>query len=557
MKKRIIAAASVCALAVCMTGAGKAWTLTDLQALRTGILTTGAPAVYDLDNNGEVDVFDLGLMKRAMSDTGELTTQTIPITAENAKLQSRTVMQDDVLWLVQSGSAAEFNVRGRSAVLTLKGGAGSKSEHDFCPRYAVYVNGELLCDEIMDEASRTVELWKDKEQTATVKVMLLSEAMYDGIGISGVTTESSAVTPVTPAAKNDLRIEFIGDSITCAYGVEGASQGESFKTTTENFSKSYAYLTAQKLGADYMTCCYSGHGIVSGYTSDGAKNAESLIPDCYELTSKYQGYKTAWDFAEPCDAVVINLGTNDINYVAKDPEERGAEFVEAYKAFLKTVRKHNPDAAIICTVGTMGGDEVYTFIEQAVSEYGDDKVSCYFSKTHSMADGMGSDWHPSEKTQQNSAYVLADKISKALGIESDGIGLNAADEAAYDLVQENGANAAHYVSDFDKSFWVNTVTGGSAPTDVQAVLSGMTLKKGGTYKLSFDCSGAESEFPVVVRSGKTTIFEGTAEAATADVHFEETFTVDAAYTDAQIAFLLGGKDSYSVTLRNIALVRVK
>ena len=124
-------------------------------------------------------------------------------------------------------------------------------------------------------------------------------------------------------------------------------------------------------------------------------------------------------------------------------------------------------------------------------------------------------------------------------------------------MQENGANAAHYVSDFDKSFWVNTVTGGSAPTDVQAVLSGMTLKKGGTYKFSFDCSGAESEFPVVVRSGKTMIFEGTAEAATADVHFEETFTVDAAYTDAQIAFLLGGKDSYSVTLRNIALVRVK
>ena len=229
--------------------------------------------------------------------------------------------------------------------------------------------------------------------------------------------------------------------------------------------------------------------------------------------------------------------------------------MEAYKDFLKLVRSHEPDAAIICTVGTMGGDDVYKLIGQAVSECGDAKVSCYFSKTHSMADGLGSDWHPSEKTQQNSAFVLADKISRALGMESDMIGLNAADEASYDLVQEGTANAAHYVSDFDKSFWVNTVTGGTAPTDVQAVLSGITLRKG-TYKLTFDCTGAESEFPVVIRSGQTAVYEGTGTAAADGAQFEETFTVDAAYDGAELAFLLGGRDSYSVTLRNISLVRI-
>ena len=86
-------------------------------------------------------------------------------------------------------------------------------------------------------------------------------------------------------------------------------------------------------------------------------------------------------------------------------------------------------------------------------------------------------------------------------------------------------------------------------------LEGITLKAG-EYQLSFDAAGADSEFPVVVRSGKALLFEGTASAGTDGVHFEETFTVDAASEDAELAFLLGGKDSYSVTLRNIALVRV-
>ena len=66
MKKRILLAAAVFAMSFCATGAARSWTITDLQTLQTGILTTGAPAVYDLDNSGEVDVFDLGLMKRAL-----------------------------------------------------------------------------------------------------------------------------------------------------------------------------------------------------------------------------------------------------------------------------------------------------------------------------------------------------------------------------------------------------------------------------------------------------------------------------------------------------------
>ena len=78
--------------------------------------------------------------------TTEAMLQSISVTSDNAKLQSRTVIKDDVLWLVQSGSSAEFNISGRNASLTLAGSSGIKSDEAHRPRYAVYIDDKLICD---------------------------------------------------------------------------------------------------------------------------------------------------------------------------------------------------------------------------------------------------------------------------------------------------------------------------------------------------------------------------------------------------------------------------
>ncbi len=343
----------------------------------------------------------------------EVMMQSIPITSDNAKLQSRTVTKDGVLWLVQSGSAAEFTVSGKNASLTLAGSSAIKTDEAHRPRYAVYADDKLICDVVMDKQEETVSLWADTDKTAVIKVMLLSEAQFGGVGIRSVNAESSSAQPVTPTDEASLKIEFIGDSITCAYGVEGKF-GDTFSTAAENFTKSYAYLTAKALEADYTTCCYSGYGIVSGFSADGSKNEKDLLPDCYGISSNYADYGTDWDFSEQCDVVVVNLGTNDINYVAADPEAHGKEFTNGYKAFLQNVREKRPDAAIICTVGTMGGDDVYKLIEEAIAELGDEKMTSFFSPSQSPLDDMGTDGHPSKKAQQYIADILTDKIRNLL-----------------------------------------------------------------------------------------------------------------------------------------------
>lgn len=570
-KKIICSAAALAVVAFCGTSASAAarYTADDALHLRNAIMCSESfTASDDINGDGSVDVFDLCCLRRELLSKGEFTEQSFPITDNYVKTTGRTYSDSSAEWLIQSGSSVEFTVSGKSAEIILKGYYGIDNDENYRPRYAVLVDDEVILDATMGESEKTIVLFSgNTSRTAKVKVILLSESMYGAVGVSEITVNSDSAVPVIPTKENDLCIEFIGDSITCAYGVEGASSSESFKTTTENFMKSYAYLTAKKLNADYSTVCYSGHGIVSGYTSSGEKNSESLIPECYTLIGKSDAYASEWDFSSrKNDVVVINLGTNDTNYVQASPDTRSQEFIDGYIDFLGTIREKNPEAYIICTLGTMGGEDIYLLVEEAVNSYkstsGDERIMCYQSATQNVADGLGSDWHPSAVTQQNSAYVLADKICQALGIESDQIGLDVAADASYELAldSEKGGNAASYFSDYDKSFWINMVTGGSSPDAVEAVISGIELKKDGIYRLEFDYTTTEGEeVPVLIRSSSDRLKEYFSDSVTGTgekTHFSAELTAPEADDNISISFQLGGTDYYSFTIYNLRLVKI-
>lgn len=543
------------------------YTASDLGGLRDTLFGI-APETEEQDVNGDgsVDVFDLVAMRKELLGSGEFTESAVPVTDEYVNFIGRYSLKGETAWLVQSGSAVEFTVSGKSAEVTLAGDSCINSDEKYRPRYAVIVDGEIILDELMSEKTKTVELFSGEEtRTATVKVIHLSEANNGAIGVSGIKVQSDSPVPVAPTPEKDLKIEFIGDSITCAYGVEGTSAYENFKTSTENFMKSYAYLTAEKLDAEYSAVSYSGHGIVSGYSSDGEKVSDQTVPPYYENVGKLPDYAEKWDFeANPNDVVVINLGTNDSSYTSGDAEKE-AEYTELYTEFLKTVRKNNPDAYIICTLGTMGGTELCPCIDKAVADFkaetGDERVMSYQSVTQNPDDGLGSDWHPSAVTQQKSAYVLADKICQALGMKSDRIGLDVAVDAEYrlDMNKDSGANASEYISDYDKSFWINAVVGGSKPEDIKAVLDGISLDSG-TYTLSFQCTAPdEKEIPVILRSadGSEIYYSDKFTGGGEKKPYESEITLDIEDEKAVLEFQVGGDDYCNVTLYNIKMQKIK
>ena len=212
--------------------------------------------------------------------------------------------------------------------------------------------------------------------TKKITIIKLSESPMSILGISKLICDDNA--HIEPTSYKLNKIEFIGDSITCGYGVEDENPEHHFVTSTENVMKAYAYKTAEILDADYSMVSASGYGIISGFTPDGERHElqeRQLIPLYYEtmgfsegsLNNKYpQALK--WDFSSFIpNIIVINLGTNDTSY-CKLNINRQREYIEQYVEFLKVIRSNNPFATIICTLGIMGRILCHS-IKKAVKKY--------------------------------------------------------------------------------------------------------------------------------------------------------------------------------------------
>ncbi|OWR26507.1 GDSL family lipase [Saccharibacillus sp. O23] len=342
---------------------------------------------------------------------------------ETVKSLGRTHEYNGSLWLALSGSGAAFSFVGRKAEIVLKGDGTAQGTENFA-RIGINVNGKRVVEDLMDRPIKTYTVFDGEiEEPVEIEIIKLSEAAMSTVGIEEIRLETEAT--IEPAPARDLKIEVIGDSITCGYGVDDESGQNPFSTATEDATRAYAYLTAQTLRADYSLVSYSGYGIISGYTDNGEKLLTHILPDYYEKLAKSEGrldgtldpLTVEWDFERFApDLIVINLGTNDDSY-AQDHADRQAEFAERYAEFLHTVRRRSPQAAILCTLGIMG-DRLCPFVEQAVARYvsetGDERVSAMRFDVQRAEDGYGSDGHPSAVTHARAAEKLAARIRALL-----------------------------------------------------------------------------------------------------------------------------------------------
>lgn len=353
-----------------------------------------------------------------------LFTKTYTPSEKVLKVLGRAAFTENTLWLVHSGSGAEFEFVGTKAIITFQGDSTAYSGSGNQTHVGVFVNGECVSDFMMDKKEKKVTVFESEEPMAcTITVVKLSEAPSSTVGIKSIEAESESDIKPTPVKEH--YIEFIGDSITCGYGVEDENRDHHFSTETENATKTYAYKTAQALDADYSLVSLSGYGIISGYSGDGQKHGEQVLSKYYDKLGfsygSYLGdtpYNTEWDFAKrQPDVIVINLGTNDESYTGTDQARRD-EFVEGYVAFLKQVREKNPDAVIFATLGIMG-DALYPSVQKAVEQYraetGDEKVHTMRFDVQSMSDGIAADWHPTEKTHAKAANKLVKEIQAVMG----------------------------------------------------------------------------------------------------------------------------------------------
>ena len=230
--------------------------------------------------------------------------------------------------------------------------------------------------------------------------------------LTGITVEGGAL--LDPPAGPARLIEVIGDSITAGYGDLGVlADTDCFPT--ESDWDSYASVAARAVGAEVSTIAASGRGVIRNYNPG---DTVGTMPMLYPLTLANDS-APLWDFHIEPQAVVINLGTNDISDNKGDP---GQPFQDGYLALIQTVRGKYPHAYIVCIIGPLlSGADLQTiegYIQGAVdaaNAAGDARVEFFDQIAPQPTTAAACQYHPNVAEQTVIGNQLAAELQAKLG----------------------------------------------------------------------------------------------------------------------------------------------
>lgn len=313
---------------------------------------------------------------------------------------------------------ANFTGTGISAIFIQNGGGGITTTNYFTviinnnepftlaikPSQIVYSLAENLPNGV-----HTIEIFKRTESS-------VGKITFQGFYID------NGHSLVEPDILPNIRIEFIGNSITCGYGNESSQNPpkSGFSSINQNNYMAWGAITARNLNAQYSCIAYSGRGLYQNNT--GSKTG--TLPLIYDHVIADES-SVIWDNTRFIpDILVINLGTNDFAAEASSSlfTVDSTEFVNTYIAFIEKLRGYYPDAVIICALGVMMNDyypagkkhwtRIQSYTTAVVTHFNNigDELIHYFKMNPQLAP-YGEDWHPTIKTHKHMATQLTNFIN--------------------------------------------------------------------------------------------------------------------------------------------------
>lgn len=213
------------------------------------------------------------------------------------------------------------------------------------------------------------------------------------------------------------RLEFIGNSVTCALGNEGSPADKRAPYAKQNAYYSYAAIAARQLHAQYQLVARSGIGIYRNCNGSPSGDRGTL-PDLFPYTL-FGTSGERWDFAryQP-DVVCVNLGTNDTT----SPSYDTVRLTNAFKTFLATLRRHYPKAHLVLLTGPMLRGQrladVQAAATQAVNDArqrGDSAVHRFDFTPDDGSLGYGIFKHPSVRRHEAMAAELVPFLRNITG----------------------------------------------------------------------------------------------------------------------------------------------
>ncbi len=278
----------------------------------------------------------------------------------------------------------------------------------------VYVDGQRTDKRSIDGIGAYYEFANDLSPGShTIELIKATEGNIGSLRFNGFKLPDDGKSLPWPAPET-RRIEFIGDSITCGYGIEAADKNQGFKAAEENFCDTYAFHTVRNLNADYLVVARSGIGMLRNYNGPVDGSAENM-PVIYDRTF-LKSAKPKWDSARfNPDVVCINLCTNDFSTTGPNVEK----FESNYTQFVHRIQTQYPNAKIVLLLGPMTNDaKIRTILERIASSTSSETsdVSFFEMSAHGKY-GFGAHYHPSRKQAEVNGAELTAYLSKLMGWE--------------------------------------------------------------------------------------------------------------------------------------------
>lgn len=315
---------------------------------------------------------------------------------EKIKLLGKTSVKESSLVLPWSYGGFEFNFNGTGFILHFA------QFSDEQPAYVRVFIGDYSRKYCISSGKEKVIFEDLPEERHNVKVIRITEGLAS-LEITGVDLMGEAPELCEKPQDKKLKLFFIGDSITCGYGIAAPASVPVFNTYEEDCTMSYAYRAAKLLDADICFTGASGKGIVANCMGD---REDMTLRQAFTYETRQGG---CWDFNNYSpDWVIVNGGTNDAwGGVTEE------EFFDTSLVFANEIMEKYPSAKLLFAYGIMDTSRI-ACVNRVADKLKESHDNVYFLKLDSMyahSDETGGGGHPNRNTTARVAPILAQFIA--------------------------------------------------------------------------------------------------------------------------------------------------
>eukprot|EP01117_Protostelium_nocturnum_P000923 TRINITY_DN11255_c0_g1_i1.p1 TRINITY_DN11255_c0_g1~~TRINITY_DN11255_c0_g1_i1.p1 ORF type:complete len:352 (+),score=73.85 TRINITY_DN11255_c0_g1_i1:248-1303(+) len=224
-------------------------------------------------------------------------------------------------------------------------------------------------------------------------------AVFDGIWIE----KGGSINP--PRLPSERRLEWIGGSVTCGYGIKGpyVCNGDSAAKQYETSYPSYGGLVSRSLTADYSFICMSGLGVtttdskLSDYYGKVMANGKNVGPYMFQQWVP-QG-------------IILDIGNSD--FIAKPPATI-EQFKAGYTKFIVFLQKTYPNANIFNVCGPLISGPPCDSLKDMVASFNSSSIYYVDMQKIFTVKEKGCSGHPNEAGASKMSDIILPIIKKAL-----------------------------------------------------------------------------------------------------------------------------------------------